>query len=140
MTASTPASSAEFTLLIDAQCSLCAIEMRHLKRYDHAKRIELVDINSEAFLERFAHLDVAVVSATLHGQLADGTWLYGLDATHQAWSLVGLGRYTAWLRSRALRKWADCVYRWFARHRVRLSGLVPQRYRANACDLCRPHG
>ena len=127
---------ASITLLIDAKCPLCAMEMRHLKRCDQQGRIALVDIHSDEFQQCFPEVALARASAVLHGQLSDGTWLYGLDATHHAWSLVGLGHRTAWLRCSVLRQVADAAYRMFAKHRRTLSSFVPKRFRVEVCDLC----
>ena len=66
--------------------------------------------------------------ARIHGVLADGTVIEGMEVFRRAYGAVGLGWLlapTAWPGLRAL---ADAGYRWFARNRLRLTG------RGNACD------
>ncbi|MBY5920785.1 thiol-disulfide oxidoreductase DCC family protein [Ferrimonas balearica] len=121
------------TLFYDSHCPLCRREIDALRARDPLGRIRYVDLHDPKLTEQFPELDPTQAMAILHGRLADGTWLTGLDVTHQAWKLVGLGYLTAPLRWRPVRPVTDAAYRVFARHRHRLSyWLTGQRH----CDRC----
>lgn len=121
----------------DGLCPLCVSEMRHLERLDQGRRLDLQDINAADFGERFPHIDRVQADRILHGELPDGTLLYGLDVTVMAWRLAGRGRWVAFLRWPLVRGVADRVYLFFARHRHRISGWFG---RAPSCadDRCMP--
>ncbi len=106
----------------DGLCPLCLREMQHLQRLDREQRLDLQDINAADFVERFPHIDRLHADRILHGELADGRLLYGLDVTVMAWRLVGRGRWVSFLRWPLVRPVADRVYLLFARHRHRISG------------------
>jgi len=126
------------TLFIDAQCALCAKEMRHLKQHDTDHVITLVDINAADFSENYPTLNYQACMAQLHGQLASGKLIKGLDATHAAWTLVGLGHRTAFLRGRFIKPISDRVYGVFAKHRHSISALFGGRKTACQCANRKP--
>lgn len=117
----------------DGSCPLCGTEIRHLQAADGAGEIEFEDIHQPDFAQRFPHVDPIEADRILHGELADGTPLYGLDVTVRAWSLAGRGRRVRWLRWPLIRPLADLGYRFFARHRHRISRLLSRK---SACDRC----
>ena len=71
----------------------------------------------------------------LHGQWADGTLIYGLDVTAQAWALGGRHQWLKLLRLPLVRWFADLGYLFFARYRRQISRLltVSSRCDAQAC-------
>jgi len=121
----------------DGQCPLCLKEMRHLERLDQSRRLDLQDINAADFSERFPHIDPVQADRILHGELPDGTLIYGLDVTCLAWKLCGRGHWVGFLRWPLIRPVADRVYLYFARHRHRISQWFGGR-QACADDRCAP--
>mgnify|MGYP002177235838 CR=1 FL=1 len=65
---------------------------------------------------------------TIHGVLPDGRMVTGMEAFRRAYGAVGLGWLLAPTGWPILRPIFDATYRFFARHRLRLTG------RAGACD------
>ncbi len=114
--------SATLRIYYDGLCPLCLREMQHLQRLDRTQQLDLQDINAADFAERFPNIDPLHADRILHGELADGRLLYGLDVTVLAWRLVGRGRWVSFLRWPLIRPVADRVYLFFARHRHRISG------------------
>ena len=114
--------SVTLRIYYDGLCPLCLREMQHLKRLDQAQRLDLQDINATDFVERFPHIDRMHADRILHGELADGRLLYGLDVTVLAWRIVGRGHWVSFLRWPLVRPLADRAYLFFARHRHRISG------------------
>jgi predicted DCC family thiol-disulfide oxidoreductase YuxK len=121
----------------DGLCPLCVNEMRHLERLDQGRKLDLQDISAADFSERFPHIDPIQADRILHGELEDGTLIYGLDVTVLAWRLAGRGRWVAFLRWPLVQPVADRVYLFFARHRHRISGWFG---RPQTCtdDRCAP--
>jgi predicted DCC family thiol-disulfide oxidoreductase YuxK len=114
----------DLTIFYDGGCPLCAAEMRHLNSLDGAGKIAFEDIYAADFGARFPHIDQREADRILHGQLADGALIFGLDVTYQAWALVGKRRWVAILRWPIIKQIADFGYLFFARHRYRISRLL----------------
>ncbi len=107
-------------LFYDGACPLCVAEMGRLRRRDTQGRLAFEDIQQPDFGAHFPHIDPVAARERLHGELADGTLLLGLDATCYAWGLVGHS-WLSFLRWPLLRRVADGLYLTVARHRYRLS-------------------
>ena len=125
----------QLKIFYDGGCPLCLSEMKHLMRLDRQKQIDLVDINQQNFHQKYPHIDPVEADRILHGELADGTILFGLDVTHKAWSLVGKGKWTAIIRWPVIRYVADFFYHQFARHRHFISRLITGKERCESCSL-----
>lgn len=127
----------QLIIFYDGGCPLCVKEMRHLKKLDERNHIQFENINEADFAERFPHVNVNVddANAYLHGQLADGRMIYGLDVTHAAWREVGKGWLIAPLRWPGIRWLADKIYLGFARHRNRISRLLTGQSRCSQCRI-----
>lgn len=121
----------QLRVFYDGQCPLCLTEINHLRRLNKAAALDLQDINANDFGQRFPHINVVAADRILHGERADGTLIYGLDVTCEAWQLVGKGHWFSFLRWPVFRPIADLGYRFFARHRHRISALIGRR---TACD------
>lgn len=123
------------TIFYDGGCPLCAAEMRHLNSLDVLGKITFEDIYADDFSARFAHIDQQEADRILHGQLANGELIYGLDVTYQAWALVGKRRWVAILRWPLIKQVADVGYLFFAKHRYRISRLVTGQARCESCEI-----
>ena len=124
----------ELTIFYDATCPLCATEMDHLRRTDANHAIAFENIYADDFTARFPSIDRQEADRILHGQLADGKVITGLDVTYRAWCLVGKRRWVAILRWPMVAPIADRAYLFFARHRQRISRLVMGSKRTQSCD------
>ncbi|MBF7074991.1 DUF393 domain-containing protein [Glaciecola sp. MH2013] len=126
-----------FTLFYDGLCPLCEKEISHLKKRDLKGLIAFEDISLPDFQQRFPHLDVNDLEAMIHGQLEDGSMITGLDVTHKAWSLVGVGWLYAPLRWPVIRWFADKGYLFFAKHRHSISYYLTGKRRCDPgrCNL-----
>ena len=131
----------QLTIFYDGQCPLCAAEMRQLAALDQQRRLHLQDLHAPDFSRQYPHIDPVAADRVLHGQLADGTLLYGLDVTCKAWSLVGRHRWLQILRWPVIGWFANFGYLLFARYRGALAKLLTGQSRCESCDIdqCRPH-
>lgn len=109
------------TLFYDGFCPLCVREMAQLRQIDQQGVLQLVDIQLAESQALYPHIDFTEASRILLALTADGRLLRGLDSTHAAWSAVGLGYRTAWLRWPVIRWFADRAYLYFAANRYRIS-------------------
>lgn len=126
---------AELKIFYDGGCPLCLAEMKHLLKLDQQKKLLLIDINQQDFEQKYPHISRREADRILHGELADGSIILGLDVTHKAWSLVGKGKWTAMIRLPIIGSVADYVYLQFARHRHFLSRLITGKERCETCSL-----
>ncbi len=109
------------TLLYDAGCPVCALEMDHLRSLDHGGKLVFVDISQPGFDPAPYGATLAEMDAEIHGRVPDGTLLRGLAVLRLAYDAAGIGwvlRPTAW---GPLAPLADRLYLWFARHRHSIS-------------------
>lgn len=109
------------TLFYDGFCPLCVREMAQLRQIDKQGALQLVDIQLAESQALYPQIDFAEARRILLALTADGRLLRGLDSTHAAWSAVGLGYRTAWLRWPVIRWFADKAYLYFAANRYRIS-------------------
>ncbi len=130
-----PQQSSELIIFYDGGCPLCVKEMRHLKRLDKEGRIQFENVNEPDFSQRYPQVEVAKANQYLHGQVSSGEMIYGLDVTHEAWSLVGKGWIIAPLRWPVIRWFADKTYLFFARNRNRISKLLTGKERCAQCSI-----
>jgi len=127
----------QLTIYYDGYCPLCVAEMDRLAELDENNLLAFEDIHSDDFGERNPHIDPLAADKYLHAQYADGIMIYGLDVTHQAWSMVNQNRWLAVLRWPIIRWFANFAYRIFARYRYSISFLLTGKRR---CIPCRKNG
>lgn len=121
-------------MFYDSWCPLCVAEVRQLQALDQRGDLCFVDIHTERFREEWPHIDPVRADRVLHAQRADGSMLYGLDVSAEAWALVGKHRWLKLLRLPVIRWFADLGYRVFARYRYSISFLLTGQRRCATCD------
>jgi predicted DCC family thiol-disulfide oxidoreductase YuxK len=116
------------TLLYDARCAVCALEMDHLRDRDRSggsgDRLAFIDISEPGFDPAPYGATLAAMNAEIHGIRPDGSVLRGVPVLRLAYAAVGLGwvlRPTGWAPLRPL---FDAGYRFFARHRQAISRVA----------------
>ncbi|MBX3388084.1 MAG: DUF393 domain-containing protein [Phycisphaeraceae bacterium] len=141
-----------FAILIDGKCTLCRREARFMQNLDAGRgKLKILDITAPDFEpSRFGATEEALMGQ-IHGILSDGRMIAGMGVFRHAYRAVaeggGIGArlmsaivsVTGWPLIRPL---ADCFYRWFARHRIRISAIAARflgEEPAMACegDRCR---
>jgi predicted DCC family thiol-disulfide oxidoreductase YuxK len=113
----------EFTVLVDLQCPLCRREAAFLDRLDRGRgRLVMVDISADDFDPASVDRDFDTLMGTIHGVTAGGELVTGMAVFRRAWAAAGWGWVFAPTGWPVLRPVCDAAYRWFARHRLRLTG------------------
>lgn len=112
------------TLLYDANCPVCALEMDHLRARNDAGRLVFVDISVPGFDPTPYGASYEAMDAEIHALRADGQLMKGVQVLRLAYEAVGLG----WVMRPAgwgpLRGPADVAYRAFARNRRTISRVA----------------
>ena len=110
-------------LLVDLDCPLCAREVRLLQRLDRGRgRLEFTNIADPAFDASTIGRTQDEVMGTIHAVRGDGTVITGVEVFRAAYRAVGLSWLVAPTTWPGVRGLLDIAYRWFARHRLRLTG------------------
>lgn len=124
----------EYEILVDGECPLCAKEAALLRKMDGGRgRLRITDITDPGFDPSAYGATYEDVMGTIHGRRPDGAVDHGVEVFRQSYRAVGWGWLLGWTRLPLIRPGVDAVYRFFARHRLRLTG------RAGSCsgDRCR---
>jgi predicted DCC family thiol-disulfide oxidoreductase YuxK len=109
------------TLLYDAACPVCSLEMDHLRARNAEGKLVFVNIAEPGFDATPFGATLAALNAEIHAVRPDGSLLRGVEVLRLAYDAVGLGwvlRPTGWA---PLRPAFDAGYRLFAKHRMAIS-------------------
>ena len=112
------------TLLYDASCPVCALEMDHLRARNADGLLRFVDIGAPGFDAAVHGTTIAALNAEIHGVRPDGSVIRGVQVLRLAYDAAGIGwvlRPTGWP---VLRHAFDAGYRVFARHRLAISRVA----------------
>jgi predicted DCC family thiol-disulfide oxidoreductase YuxK len=126
-------------LLYDGECPFCRGEVEWLKRRDRAGHLATEDIAALGFDPARYGLSRDEVMSMLHAVRVDGTVVKGMDAVREAYRSVGLGWLLWPTRLPVLRTVSDCLYRLFAKRRVRWGRLLGRGCSDGRCGI-RPRG
>jgi predicted DCC family thiol-disulfide oxidoreductase YuxK len=132
-TAHNTANNYPLTLLYDAACPVCSLEMDHLRERNRDALLVFVDISAPGFDPAPYGVSLAEMNAEIHGLRPDGSMLRGVQVLRLAYAAVGLGWVLSPTGWAPLRPLFDVGYRVFARHRQtisRVSGPLIQAVRA----------
>lgn len=140
------------TLLYDAACPVCSLEMDHLRARDTAGRLAFVDIAAPGFDATAYCTTHTALDAEIHGIWADGSVSKGMATLRAAYAAVGLGWVLRPTELAPVRPVFDLAYRVFARYRRPISRVAAPlidavrarrtlarmaRCRGGACDIAR---
>lgn len=112
-----------FEVFFDGECPLCRREIDLLRRLDRGRgRIAATDIAAPGFDPSSIGVDRERIMARIHGRLADGTLVEGVEVFRQLYGAVGFGPLVALTRVPGVSHLLDVAYGVFARNRLRLTG------------------
>jgi predicted DCC family thiol-disulfide oxidoreductase YuxK len=109
------------TLLYDADCPVCSLEMDHLRERNSRDLLRFVDISAPGFDPSAYGASMQALDAEIHGVLPDGSMLRGVPVLRLAYEAAGLGWVTRPTDWAPLRPMFDVAYRVFAKHRRPIS-------------------
>ena len=113
----------KLTFLFDGGCPLCLRETNFLKKRDISKQIAFIDISSEDYDQSFyKNISYSEAMSNLHGIMANGEIIRGLDVLAYSYELVGLGWIYYPLKIKFLSPILRLVYRYWAKYRLQITG------------------
>ena len=112
----------EIEVFFDGECPLCRREIKMLRRLDRHERIGFIDIATDQFDASKTGIAYADLMAEIHGRLADGRIITGVEVFRRLYSAVGFRRIVWLTRLPIVSQLLDLGYRIFARNRLKLTG------------------
>lgn len=106
----------------DGDCPLCMREIRMLMRKDKSARIEFTDIANASFNPERYGKTYDQLMERIHGRVADGRWIEGVEVFRQLYAAIGWRRLVAISRLPGISHLLALAYRLFAANRLRLTG------------------
>jgi predicted DCC family thiol-disulfide oxidoreductase YuxK len=111
---------AELTVLFDGSCNLCRASAERVRRFDRANRIEFLDVNDPAALQRFPQVNREEARIWMQAVDSNGKVFCGSDAWARIGSRLPGWKVVAWiLLVPGIRWFAGKIYAWIARNRYR---------------------
>ena len=123
------AASPEVEVFYDGVCPLCRREIGLLRRLDRRRIIQFTDIAAPEFDAARLGKSHGELMGEIHGRLADGTWIKGVEVFRRMYGAAGLRWLVSVSRWPGVRQALDAAYSLFARHRLRLTGRCSDRCR-----------
>ncbi len=110
-----------FEVFFDGECPLCRREIAFIARRDRRQRVTCTNIADPAFDASAYGLTHEDFMAQIRGRVPGGPLITGVEVFRQLYTAVGFGWLVSVTRLPGLRWLLDRGYRWFARHRLRLT-------------------
>jgi len=115
-----------FEVFFDGECPLCVREINLIRWLDRDERVIFTDIASSDFSAQEATgLSYDVLMARIHGRLADGTMIEGVEVFRQLYGRTFLRPTIPMTRLPGVASILRAGYVFFAKYRLRLT---------NRCD------
>lgn len=107
----------------DGDCPVCSREVRFLRRHERLNSVRFTEIGSlgDRAPERAGRTREELM-ARIHGRMADGTVVEGVEVFRRLYDRLGWRLLVAPTRWPGIRQITEAAYRWFARNRMRLTG------------------
>ena len=112
----------ELTFLYDGDCPLCQRETNFLKSKDTKKIISFVDISVNYNPEIFKNISYKQAMSNLHGILASGEIIVGVDVLAYSYELIGLGWIYFPTKLPIFSNFIRFLYKYWAKYRLKLTG------------------
>jgi len=115
----------------DGDCPLCNAEINMLKRLDRRSRIRFTDIAAPGFDPASAGLSLEALMDRIHGRLADGSPVEGVEVFRRLYGAVGFAPLVPLTRLPGISHALDWGYERFAKNRLKWTG----RCKDDACEI-----
>ena len=115
-------STHELEVFFDGECPLCKREIDWLRQRDRSGRVLFTDLAGSGFDAASVGKTHDELMARIHGRHPDGTWLEGVDLFVLLYDLTRLKWLSNLMANRFLRPLNEAGYRFFAKHRLSLTG------------------
>ncbi len=119
-------------VFFDGDCPLCTKEINLLRWMDRRGRILFTDISRPEFDANAFGLTQDEVMARIHGRLPGGEIIEGVEVFRKLYGAVGFGPLVVLTRIPGISHGLDVLYRFFAKHRLALTG---RRCTEDTCSI-----
>ncbi|MGK7940452.1 MAG: thiol-disulfide oxidoreductase DCC family protein [Crocosphaera sp.] len=134
-------SSWKVKLLYDGDCPLCMREVRFLQKKDQGRKlVNLVNIAEDSYnSDEHCNIDYKSAMGRIHAILPDGTILRDIEAFRYVYEVLGMGWVYAVTKLPLVGKFANLIYRIWAKLRLPLTGrpdletIIAQRKAQGKC-------
>jgi len=114
------AAAIDVEVYYDGACPMCSREIAMLRRLDRAGRIRFTDIAAPGFDAAEVGVPPSALMARIHGRLADGTLIDGVEVFRRLYAAVGFAPLVALTRLPLVAPALERAYDAFARRRLAL--------------------
>ena len=101
---------------------MCVREINMIRRLDRKGRIEFTDIALPTFDAKSLDISWQTLMDRIHGRLADGTMIEGVEVFRQLYGAVGFGPLVALSRLPGISHLLEAGYHLFAKNRLKFTG------------------
>jgi predicted DCC family thiol-disulfide oxidoreductase YuxK len=108
-------------VFFDGDCPICSREIALIRNLDRNQTVLCTNIASPEFDAQACGLDADSVNQKIHGKLADGSIITGVEVFRQIYGRLGYYRWVRWSRQPLIAKVLDYSYALFAKHRKTIS-------------------
>ena len=129
----------DLEVFYDGACPLCLREVNWLRRRDHRGKFRFTDISASDFPAAAVGKTDEELMARIHGRLADGTWLQGVEVFRRLYATIGFGPLVFLSRLPLISQLLNWGYALFARNRLRLTGRCTEKscaVKPDSATLC----
>ena len=126
----------KLTFLYDGACPLCLKETNFLKTKDINNNINFVDISANYIPENFNNISYEQAMKNLHGILANGEIILGVDVLAYSYEIIGLGWIYFPTKLPILSNFIKILYKYWAKYRLKLTGRDDlEKICASKCNI-----
>jgi len=123
-----------FTMFFDGACPLCSREVNMIRRRDKNSKIRFIDTASADFDPKNYGISTDP-NRLIHGMMADGKIVIGVEVFRQVYKEIGLGWLLAPTGWPILRPVFDAAYRVFARYRIPIGKMFGRNCDSGSCEI-----
>lgn len=135
-TNSVAAIAPKFTILVDGACPLCRHESRYMAKLDRGRGLlRIVDIAAAGFDPTTFNRTMDQLMGSIHGVKASGEIISGVEVFREAYGAVGRGWMLNWTAWPMLKPFADWMYVFFCKVRLKLPGRHEPACAVGVCKV-----
>jgi predicted DCC family thiol-disulfide oxidoreductase YuxK len=123
-----------FTMFYDGDCPLCSREVALLMKRDVHKRIRFISTASPDF-DPVQYGISTDPNRLIHGMMADGTIVRGVEVFRQVYKQLGLGWLLAPTAWPGLKQMFDLLYLVFAKYRIPIGKIFGRKCANGSCEM-----
>jgi predicted DCC family thiol-disulfide oxidoreductase YuxK len=111
----------DYTVVYDGMCKVCTRLAKLLRKWDRPHKLEVVSSQTPGVMARYPWIPPRAFAEALQMVARDGTTWSGAAAIERLLDVLPKGKLISWIfEIPFVRRFADKLYRWFAKNCYRL--------------------